>query len=94
MTKKEAIKLAIEAGYNTDFNTTEPDIFLDPNWWIALGKAREWGKTFFPVDIWKNFTASQKELAIYQEASRQSRRWFDTHVWHPDLETKFWQSLP
>lgn len=58
--------------------------FTDPLFWQALGKARGW-------ECKRHVACKSDEdnrAKVFSEA------WFNTHVWHPDQETKFWQSLP
>lgn len=94
---QEAIEQAIEGGWNDDnyaFGVEDKskekivvgawcytdNVFLDPLFWQALGKVRGWKA---PIGLEGD-----------DQCRHIARIWFDTHVWHPENETNFWQSLP
>lgn len=71
----------------------------DPLFWQALGKVRDWTKMTCEicgtpyVDI-RSCQCGDQSIPVIDTAEFHAARWFDIHVWHPDQETKFWQSLP
>jgi hypothetical protein len=91
---QDAIKQAIEGGWNTkrsehpmvtwfdDKHLCLSEMFTDPLFWQALGKARGWGKRIEVVGV--------GTMIGYHG---YAHKWFETRMSNGD-ETNFWQSLP
>lgn len=77
---QDAIKQAIDAGYNPITETQCNYPYLDPLFWAALGKARNWSID----DDLSVRAANWFNYAI---------RYCDTRLSGGD-EEKFWESLP
>ncbi len=75
------ISFAIKAGGDIKRGTQEfydKEIFTDPNFWIALGKTREWKERY-------------GKSVTKQEWEEQAMAWFDAKM--SNNETEFWESV-
>lgn len=96
----ERYVLHSETAYSSGKSTPFEIIFTNPLFWQALGKVRNW--TEEPMEIQGGILFDSLTVRGYDwetifwekgQPSFYAAQWFDTHVWHPDQETKFWESL-
>lgn len=95
MTIYETIQKAIKGGYKKEFGYLGPslerdyfEIFLDPLFWLSLGKALEWEDEKF-----YQFEPSHSFMGEKMPEAKWYFRSFMNHIWEGKSAEEFFKSL-
>ena len=89
MTIEEAIKKAIDAGYNPiEDSGNEYKILLDPQFWQCLGKSLGWAEEKF-----YQFEATHPYLGDKLSEAQWHSRCFMNHIWEGKSVEEYFKTL-